>query len=131
MNVPLKKLITPPAGSKNLAAYFDHCRSRIAESQCLAPLKQEILVKLGLNCVAKNEVNTCMSQTMEVMPAYREHYSPEELFYFLLQKSHSLPELALGQWERLIPKSEEEFWKAVASGRLLEKKYLYGAEPFT
>ncbi len=124
MNCTLKKLIHPTDDSISLAGYFDYCKSKLADAHYLPSLKQALFIKLGLSANAKGDGNTCMSQSAEVMPAYREHYSPEELFYYLLQKSQSMPEKVLGQWERLVPKSKEEFWKAVDRGRLLEEKSL-------
>ncbi|WP_114750641.1 hypothetical protein [Pleomorphovibrio marinus] len=124
MNCPLKSIIKPHSAEISYENYFAYCKSVLSSPERFTELKGFLLDKFGLAYAQNISTNTCMAQVSEVRPEYREHYHPEELFYYLLHQYNSLSSEKLGQGKVLLPDSVGDFWHSVASGKLLEEIYL-------
>lgn len=126
MNCPLKSIIKPLSEEISYEDYFSYCKSHLAKPERFTALKALLLGQLGLAPanVQNHGSNTCMAQISEVRPEYREHYNSDELFYFLLHKSHFYSTKELRQGKVFLPESVGDFWHLVASGKLIEEKYL-------
>lgn len=128
MDSPLMKLVPAPYNPISTMAYFSHCKTHLGNLHVLNSIKKEIFNKLGLICRPIGEENNCFSQADEVTPAYREHYSPTELFQFLLYASQGLTGNELKNPQSIVPKNDGVFWKSVEMGRALEKESILNSK---